>query len=306
MPWKTCDLLQQREEFVKRATSAELPFSGLCRMFGVSRPTGYKWLFRYRHAEGDGEALKDVSRRTHNSPFRVGSDVAEKIRQLRAEQACGAKKLSDSLRQEGIAVGHSTVQKVLTAQGAIVKEDPSAASWIRQVFVAADPLSKIEIDLPNVGTPAGFAKHLHYGLLPDRKKAMAVLARLKGIRLHTIAECLNLAPGTILRYEGAFATGGLDALFRERKSKVNDDEHRGPLFALLHSPPSAYGINRTTWRMEDLQRVLKEKGHRLSEQRIRRIIKAGGYRWRRAKIVLTSNDPESKPSWERLRAYCRN
>ena len=72
---------------------------------------------------------------------------------------------------------------------------------------------------------------------------------------------------------------------------MHDEEHQGAVFALLHSPPSSYGINRTTWRMEDLHNVLAETGHRISESRIRRIIKAGGFRWRKAKTVLTSNDP---------------
>jgi transposase len=164
--------------------------------------------------------------------------VAAKILKLRAKQACGAKKLSAALRQEGITVGHSTIGKILKEHGAIAQDDPSTTSWITKTFVAADPFSNIATGLPSIGIRAGFAEHLRRGLLPDRKKAVAVLARLKGIRLQTIAECLNLAPSTIVRYGDAFATGGLDALFRERKSKVNDDAHRAPLFALLHSPPS--------------------------------------------------------------------
>src|SRR5260370_23350633 len=44
--------------------------------------------------------------------------------------------------------------------------------------------------------------------------------------------------------------------------------------------------------MVDLRRVLAETGHPLSENRIRRIFKTGGFRWRRAKLVLTSNDPD--------------
>jgi hypothetical protein len=44
--------------------------------------------------------------------------------------------------------------------------------------------------------------------------------------------------------------------------------------------------------MKDLHEVLAQTGHRMSEHRIRRIIKAAGFRWRKAKIVLTSNDPE--------------
>jgi hypothetical protein len=44
--------------------------------------------------------------------------------------------------------------------------------------------------------------------------------------------------------------------------------------------------------MKGLKRALRDKGHLLSQSRIRRIIKAAGYKWRRARVVLTSNDPK--------------
>jgi hypothetical protein len=44
--------------------------------------------------------------------------------------------------------------------------------------------------------------------------------------------------------------------------------------------------------MGDLHRIMAESGHRTSRKRIRALIKAAGFRWRRAKVVLTSNDPE--------------
>jgi transposase len=190
----------------------------------------------------------------------------------------------------------------LKEHGRIASEDPNTASWIKRVFVADDPLSRITADVPAASTPACFAERLRHGCLHERKKAMAVLARLKGIRLHAVAESLDLTPNTVIRYMATFAGGGVDALFRARQSKVHDEEHQGPVFALLHSPPSSYGINRTTWRMEDLHNVLAQAGHRISESRIRRIIKAGGFRWRKAKTVLTSNDPQYQSKLEAIQA----
>jgi len=66
------------------------------------------------------------------------------------------------------------------------------------------------------------------------------------------------------------------------------------VFALLHSPPSIHGINRSTWRLTDLQAVLRSQGQPLCRDVIRAIIKGAGYKWRKARIVLTSNDPEYK------------
>ena len=44
--------------------------------------------------------------------------------------------------------------------------------------------------------------------------------------------------------------------------------------------------------MNDLHRIMAESGQRTSKKRIRTFIKTAGFKWRKAKIVLTSNDPE--------------
>src|SRR5260370_37511063 len=185
MPWKTSDLFQQREDFVRRAASGHGCFSRLCQSFGISRQTGYKWLFRYLQADKTPESLREVlsdaSRRPHNSPFRVRPDVAEQVLQLRTEHGWGATKLSLALRQAGITGGHATVHKILKEHGQIAAEDPSSPSWIRQLFVADDPYSKLTNELPGISTAGGFAEHLTSGPSRDRKAAMAGLAGLKSL-----------------------------------------------------------------------------------------------------------------------------
>ena len=64
------------------------------------------------------------------------------------------------------------------------------------------------------------------------------------------------------------------------------------IFALLHEPPSAHGLNRTSWIMPELSRVLADQGHPAGLHTIRAIVKAAGYRWRKARVVLTSQDPD--------------
>ena len=68
MPWEVCTAVSKREEFVRFAVAREESLSELCRRYGVSRPTGYKWLGR---AE---EGFRDRSRRPLTSPART--DVA--------------------------------------------------------------------------------------------------------------------------------------------------------------------------------------------------------------------------------------
>ena len=63
------------------------------------------------------------------------------------------------------------------------------------------------------------------------------------------------------------------------------------VMALLHTPPSQSGFNRTTWRMVDLRNVLTERGMVTTQNSIRIVIKRAGVRWRQARISLTSTDP---------------
>lgn len=59
MPWKEQTTVSLREEFVKAAGVARRDFSALCRAYGISRKTGYKWLSRF--SEGGIEALAGSS-----------------------------------------------------------------------------------------------------------------------------------------------------------------------------------------------------------------------------------------------------
>ena len=90
---------------------------------------------------------------------------------------------------------------------------------------------------------------------------------------------------------------------RSRSTRKFDDETiKQAVFGLLHEPPSNYGINRTTWIMSDLTRVLRETGHPACPEVIRKITKAAGYRWRKARIVLTSSDPNYTEKLDHIRS----
>ena len=69
MPWKECSAVSCREEFVVLARTEEANVSKLCRHFGVSRRTGYKWLGRFARTGRPG--LLDRSRRPRSSPERT-------------------------------------------------------------------------------------------------------------------------------------------------------------------------------------------------------------------------------------------
>jgi putative transposase len=60
MPWRETWAMDERMRFVLAASDDEAVMSEICAEFGISRQTGYKWLWRYR-AEGL-EGLKERSR----------------------------------------------------------------------------------------------------------------------------------------------------------------------------------------------------------------------------------------------------
>ncbi|MBT5945194.1 MAG: IS630 family transposase [Rhodospirillaceae bacterium] len=74
------------------------------------------------------------------------------------------------------------------------------------------------------------------------------------------------------------------------------------VFKVFHSPPSQYGFNRTTWRMDDLQQAIEREGSSVGKHAIRKVIKGAGFRWLKAKKVLTSKDPEYRVKLNNIQA----
>jgi len=60
MAWKETCVMDERLSFVHEVELGRRSVAELCRVFGVSRKTGYKWISRFR--EGGDEALADASR----------------------------------------------------------------------------------------------------------------------------------------------------------------------------------------------------------------------------------------------------
>jgi len=142
------------------------------------------------------------------------------------------------------------------------------------------------------------------GTLKDRNRAVAVLAHFRGIFCSRIAEFLCVSKMTVNRYLGKYENGGAEKLFDYSKlrSKIAQDaKTREMFFSILHSPPSTYNINRTTWKMADLRKVLEDPNMPLCKDVIQEIIRSEGYRWLKAKVVLTSNDPLFREKISRIK-----
>jgi transposase InsO family protein len=121
MAWRDVSVRDQRVEFVIRAIRGEC-LSVLCREYGISRPTGYRWLERFR--EGGVAGVEERSRRPHRSPRRTAGEVEGRIVGLRVERPdWGARKLAVLLERDGISVQVLTVHRVLARHGLVLDRE---------------------------------------------------------------------------------------------------------------------------------------------------------------------------------------
>lgn len=137
-----------------------------------------------------------------------------------------------------------------------------------------------------------------------RTKALTVLAHGQGFSKHKISQFLGISVNTVRKYLDAYRLFGTEGLIaRTPKRKKSDDPlFRESIFRLLHEPPSFSGINRSVWRLVDLRRALESQGVSACHETILQVIKSAGYRWRSAKVVLTSTDPEYRKKLEHLQS----
>lgn len=92
MGWKECDQVSLRNEFVQLASVAGANIAELCRRFGISRKTGYKW--RARWSVQGLEGLSNQSRRPHQSPGETAAEVEQAVLNIRGlHPAWGGRKI---------------------------------------------------------------------------------------------------------------------------------------------------------------------------------------------------------------------
>lgn len=86
----------------------------VCRRFSISRKTFYKWIKRYRDADGDCSCLTDMSRRPHHSPKTTPPDYVAALRRARMETGYGQRRLKVYLQENyNINISERTIWKIL-------------------------------------------------------------------------------------------------------------------------------------------------------------------------------------------------
>lgn len=123
MPWKETCVMQQRIKFIADWLSGNYRKSELCEAYGISRPTGDKWIQRFEREGLDG--LKDQSRAPHTHPNQTPEAIQRVIVETKlAHQSFGPKKVIDYLKREHPEMpwpADSTTGNILNRAG-LVKE----------------------------------------------------------------------------------------------------------------------------------------------------------------------------------------
>lgn len=142
--------MSSRLEFAMLATAPDANMQALCRSFGVSRKTGYKWRDLYLIHGKDG--LEDRSRRPLSSPKRCGAELEAMIVELHDTYPCwGARKLRALLPDDVDKPHPNTIAAILRRHG---------RQLVPHRDVTAAATKRFEHEAPNLLWQMDFKGHI--------------------------------------------------------------------------------------------------------------------------------------------------
>jgi transposase InsO family protein len=173
-----------RQEFLALAQQPGSNFSQLCRRFGISRKTGYKWLHRFQQKGTAG--LSDHSRRPQHSPRRSRPTIEAQVLAVRDQYGWGARKIKWCLERAGQGpLAKSTVHSIL------LRHDRVSNALHKTV----GPYQRFEQERPNQLWQMDFKGHFRLGN-QDRCHPLTVLDDHSRYAL-CLQACRNEQTGTV-------------------------------------------------------------------------------------------------------------
>ena len=143
--------------------------------------------------------------------------------------------------QGGISILRDYVRTIRTRPSGspVSGSRQEAFEWMRALLQGAIPRSKIDSELKHVSELDKLLVGVTEGRLTIRNKAIAILARERGIGQSYVCSFLFLAKKTATRYWNNYQRGGTLALFARKPSgrqKSTDSRIQEAVFTVLHSP----------------------------------------------------------------------
>jgi transposase InsO family protein len=140
VPWRVSHTVNERMKFVVRLDAGE-SMSDLCREFGISRKTGYKFWERYKRQGPQG--LEDASRAPKRVARRTAAEIESTLVEFRKQHPTwGGRKLKRAIEREqpGLTMpSPSTVSDILKRNGLVKqrKRWQRPAPWRKALTVPA-------------------------------------------------------------------------------------------------------------------------------------------------------------------------
>lgn len=147
---------EQRWQFVDDMRSGHWSMTELCERYGISRPTGYKWVARL---SADPDWSRDRSRAPTTCPHRTTPEREQRLLALRARYGWGATKLVTLWAREyphGPPLARSTINAILARHGKLRR----TRRRVRWQHPGAGGLATTR---PNQVWPADFKGHFKLG-----------------------------------------------------------------------------------------------------------------------------------------------
>ncbi len=114
--------MEERFRFVEEWNSGDWTMAELCRFYGVTRATGYKWVGRYE--AGGLEGLADLSRAPHQHSNAVSEQMEDLVISMREQHpSWGAPKIQARLERDNAGQNipaESTIGAILKRNGLTV------------------------------------------------------------------------------------------------------------------------------------------------------------------------------------------
>jgi len=169
MPWSYSSLMSERQSFCFQALQSDSNISVLCKSYGISRKSGYKWLKRFK--EFGVEGLADRSRQPHRSPGQIDVETEHSVIALKKRRPQWGARLLHSLM-----VNHDLMDPVpsLSTVSRILKRnnltEPKAERYKVDSFERPTPNDLWQMDLKDAPRMSDGSKWYFVGILDDHSR----------------------------------------------------------------------------------------------------------------------------------------